>query len=645
MPFSAKARVFILFLLIFSLLIFAAFKRKDNHVSPETMIRKYLIEQTDSLYHSVKNLQTISESSSVNLQAQLKSAFYQCRKDYKKIEFLVDYFDNETAENLNGGNIPHGEPDPKSVKIIPPRGLQVIEELIFNDSVDIHKNEISKLSKLLMDDILSFKKNSIPPVLTSSLIFDACRNEIIRICFLGITGFDSPIAKNSLKESAIALNSIQQTIAKYQSLIKQDAALTNSLKDAFSSAQSYLHTHDDFNSFNRYYFIKYFGNTLYSQILDVQNLSGISLTENNDTNTSPVNREVNNLFDENLLNPSYYSSQANEILNENTKQLGSFLFFDPVLSINNKRACASCHQPNKAFTDGLTKSTALDFNGTVKRNAPTLLNAIFQGGYFYDIRAEFPEEQIADVVENELEFHNSFENIVQTLKQSNEYLALFKKTFPEEGENAINTFTVKKSISDYLRSLVAMQSDFDKSMQSGSADIAQNIQNGFNLFMGKAQCGTCHFAPTFYGTVPPFYTESETEVIGVPITNDTVYTLIDTDEGRYDIQKVSIYKHAFKTQTIRNIELTAPYMHNGVFKTLEEVMDFYNRGGAAGLGIKLENQTLATDKLNLTKSEISDMIAFMNSLTDTSGTSSSPLTLPKFENSQELNARKPGGEY
>jgi len=112
------------------------------------------------------------------------------------------------------------------------------------------------------------------------------------------------------------------------------------------------------------------------------------------------------------------------------------------------------------------------------------------------------------------------------------------------------------------------------------------------------------------------FKESELELIGVPDSKDTINAIIDDDLGRYGVYKTQQKKHFFKTPTVRNIEKTAPYMHNGVYTTLEEVIEFYNKGGASGLGIELEYQTLPTDKLNLSNQEKKDLIAFMKSLTD-----------------------------
>ncbi len=154
-------------------------------------------------------------------------------------------------------------------------------------------------------------------------------------------------------------------------------------------------------------------------------------------------------------------------------------------------------------------------------------------------------------------------------------------------------------------------------------EISEDAKKGFNLFMGKANCATCHFAPHFSGLVPPFFNENESEVLGVtkkPIKISPPE--IDSDLGRVksNVKKENswIYENSFKTMTVRNIALTKPYFHNGAFNTLEEVLDFYNEGGAEGLGLKINNQTLPADKLNLTNEEIKQIIAFLNSLTDVS---------------------------
>ena len=167
--------------------------------------------------------------------------------------------------------------------------------------------------------------------------------------------------------------------------------------------------------------------------------------------------------------------------------------------------------------------------------------------------------------------------------------------------------------------------------------IDADVEMGFDLFMGKAACGTCHFAPTFNGLVPPFYDENESEVLGVPnATSDKV----DDDIGRFGSQRKHDYlehfKHSFKTTTVRNVALTAPYMHNGIYETLEELVDFYNNGGGEGMGLSVNYQTLGSDSLHLTTLEQTQLITFMHSLTDTSLTYFKPDTLPRFPDAGEL---------
>jgi cytochrome c peroxidase len=189
---------------------------------------------------------------------------------------------------------------------------------------------------------------------------------------------------------------------------------------------------------------------------------------------------------------------------------------------------------------------------------------------------------------------------------------MFLTAFPYEDSTRIDTFEVMNAIGSYIRSLVFLNSRFDEYMRGDKSKMNSDEINGFNLFMGKAKCATCHYMPLFNGTFPPRFAKIEAEVIGVPKSKKE--NIIDPDMGRYSIVKVESFKHAFKTSTVRNAALTAPYMHNGVFSTLEELMDFYNKGGGAGLGIKIENQTLPFDSLSLSRKEQDDIISFIRSL-------------------------------
>ena len=149
-----------------------------------------------------------------------------------------------------------------------------------------------------------------------------------------------------------------------------------------------------------------------------------------------------------------------------------------------------------------------------------------------------------------------------------------------------------------MASLYSFDSDFDRFMRNEKT-VSEDVKKGFNLFMGKANCATCHFAPHFSGLVPPFFNENESEVLGIttrPIKQLPVELDKDLGRGNSPVKKEKswIYDYSFKTVTVRNIALTKPYFHNGAFNTLEEVLDFYNEGGGEGLGLKMKNQTLAS---------------------------------------------------
>jgi cytochrome c peroxidase len=171
-----------------------------------------------------------------------------------------------------------------------------------------------------------------------------------------------------------------------------------------------------------------------------------------------------------------------------------------------------------------------------------------------------------------------------------------------------------------VRSLRPLDSPWDRFMRGEAAALSAEARHGFNVFMGKAKCATCHFPPLFNGTVPPRFLESDLEVLGVPAEAPPARAALDADPGRMAVDRSPLSRGAFRTPTVRNAALTAPYMHNGVFATLEEVVEFYDEGGGAGRGLAVPNQTLPSDTLQLTGAEEEALVAFIRSLTDTAGT-------------------------
>lgn len=354
----------------------------------------------------------------------------------------------------------------------------------------------------------------------------------------------------------------------------------------------------DFNEFNRYNFIKNHSHRQLELLVETAKDWKVAFPLE-----LALKNNITSLFSKKTLNIDFFSDYSQ--VNDNFKEklaLGKQLFNDKRLSKNEAMSCATCHQADKAFTDGLTTFPKQ------LRNTPTLPYATYQKLFFYDGRSGSLEGQIVNVVENPDEFHTDLETLTKAVKNDEDYTKEFKKLYGKT-----NDMVIRNAIATYIKSLSKFNSKFDDNINGKENTLTPEEINGFNLFMGKAKCATCHFPPVFNGTVPPNFTDTELEAIGVPNLKQTA---LSEDLGRYNFFKTEERKNFFKTPTIRNIEKTAPYMHNGTHKTLEEVMDFYNNGGGIGLGFELEHQTLPADSLHLSKKEISDVIAFMKTLND-----------------------------
>jgi cytochrome c peroxidase len=459
---------------------------------------------------------------------------------------------------------------------------------------------------------------------------------------MGITGFDAPAAGKEIENSALALQPVLAVVASYSQNATSETN-TASHKAALKLKESilYLQQHPDFETFDRVYFIRELLNPAYAALTLLQQ----QLLPQADNILKPINDKATGLFSADFLQTAYYGKQDRQQQSPELIHLGKTLFFDPLLSENNKRSCASCHAPDKAFADGLARSVAFDFKGTLKRNSPTLLNAAFSTAYFWDSRAQYLQDQIPDVLLKTDELHGNYEEVVQKLKGSPEYRKLFRRAFSEQSDRSLNANTLNRAIAAYVQNLVALNSPFDRYMRHETDILPAAAKRGFNLFMGKAACGTCHFAPIFNGTVPPRYLESESEVLGVPATANLISPTLDNDIGKAGVIPAEVFRFSFKTPTLRNAAVTAPYMHNGVFTTLTEVIEFYDRGGGAGLGLTVPHQTLPNSRLDLTGPEKEDLIAFMQSLTDTTSAASAPKSLPRFITKRVYNKRPVGGVY
>lgn len=578
---------------LFVLSVFSACNTK----APETAMP--VQKELEFLYVSYldKSISHLDSVAGAHTHEGRKAHFLEARSYFKMAEPVLAFVDIENYKTLNAPNILKiEEEDATDIKIKDPQGFQVMEELLFaeeQDSVSINSLAHKAAARLLL-----IKENTQLDYFKEYHFLWMLRDAVLRVSLTGITGFDSPAHHNSLNDGANVYKALKNYTQLYQHKF-QNSTRYNQLINSLDLGRQMLT--GDFDTFNRYQFLKEHVNPfLTSWNAAVSDLPVVFPFEKAIKNNAP------SLFSEATFNTSYFASGKPDTLFAQKAALGKKLFSEKALSANNTMSCATCHAPEKFYTDG--KKTAIGNN----RNSPTLLYGGLQKAFFYDNRAGSLEGQIVAVIKNEKEFHTDLERFEKVIAAKEDYKTAFLKIYP----NGVSQDNIRNAIASFIRSLASFNSKFDRNINGQEATLSQKEINGFNLFMGKAQCATCHFPPTFNGTVPVAFKESEMELLGVPQKKDTVSAILDPDPGRYDVFGTEQRKFFFKTPTVRNIAQTGPYMHNGVYETLEDVMDFYNRGGGAGIGILQEHQTLPPDPLNLSPQEIEELILFLKSLTD-----------------------------
>ncbi len=579
-----------------------SFISKDN--TPEKKIADAICQYIDAFSFYIKDTLQPTLLSTGTQDWQL--VFLQARRHYKKIEWATEYFTYSTARFVNGP--PKAEAELNGQMIIGPSGLQVMEEYIYTLPDSTAKNLLLGQTNIILQKLQVLKAYFSNITIASWQIFDAVKLEVFRIETLGITGFDDQLSHNSIEESALSLQAVQQVIGDYTE--QQD-----SIQNLFKNSISFLLANKNFNTFNRADCIRHYINPITTAIETLRRKLNITGFQYNRL----LRQDVFTLFDDDAFNADAYSTLINQQNKSAKIELGKALFNETAFSANNKISCASCHHPQNAFAENLVKHVNIKGLNSIDRNTPTLINAALQPQLFYDQRAETLDGQIADVMHNPNEMGGDLKGALQNIIASGKYKTLFEEAFP--GKTQLDSAAVTEALSIYIKSLVKLNSRFDEYMRGNDAALTNYEINGFNLFMGKAKCATCHYMPLFNGVLPPKYITQDAEVLGIPAKQNG--KIIDDDRGLfttllhqdyYDSNRLLQFDHAFKTVTVRNAAQTFPYMHNGVFKTLQDVMDFYNDGGGRGAGLNVPNQSLSPNKLNLTPSEIKDVIAFIRSL-------------------------------
>jgi len=272
--------------------------------------------------------------------------------------------------------------------------------------------------------------------------------------------------------------------------------------------------------------------------------------------------------------------------------LGERLFFEPLLSADEKLSCSSCHKPEHAFSDTVAVSAGV-YGRRGTRNAPSIVNAAYGDSFFWDGRAATLEDQALQPIQAPNEMDMSLDSVLQRLGGKPEYRERFAAAFPDGEVSAPN---LARAIASYVRTLRSGDSPFDRFFAGDSNALSTEARDGFRLFVGRARCSLCHAGPTLM--------DQSFHNTGVAWRDGML-----VDSGRAAVTGARDALGAFKTPSLRNVERTAPYMHDGSITTLEEVVEFYNDGGTPN-----PYQDPDIRPLNLDASERSALLAFLRSL-------------------------------
>jgi cytochrome c peroxidase len=296
--------------------------------------------------------------------------------------------------------------------------------------------------------------------------------------------------------------------------------------------------------------------------------------------------------------------------------LGRRLFFDARLSADGSLACVSCHLPDQGWTTNTPLSPAYPTH-MERRNSQTLINVAYNQALLWDGRAGTLEKQALGPIQNPLHMNQNLDLLIEKLNSIPDYAERFHKVFG----TSVTPEGLGKALAAFERTLVTGHAPFDRYMEGDLQAMSESAVRGLELFTGKARCILCHHGPNF--------TDSQFHNLGVPdvplLAHPLVqaalrfdakrmhiqeYAQVREDLGRYLVTKQEQDKGAFKTPTLRNVAQRDPYMHNGAFQSLEEIIDFYNRGGGTVLG-----KSPLIQPLELSTQEKGDLLVFLQALT------------------------------
>ena len=281
-------------------------------------------------------------------------------------------------------------------------------------------------------------------------------------------------------------------------------------------------------------------------------------------------------------------------MNDTKIFLGEKLFFEKALSVDSSLSCATCHQPQFAFSSNGNRITPGLGGNYIPRNVPPVFNEAFYPVYFWDGHSNSLEDMFYFDLHSKMIFGSDTNVIVKRLNQNPDYVKMFNTAFDDL--TGITPKKISYSIADFVRSIVSGNSRYDEYIQGNKSALSVDEIKGMNMFFSdRTNCSVCHSGLLF--------TDGKFHSTGISIHY--------FDRGRYYITNNNADRGKFRTPSLRNIELTPPYMHDGEIKTLEDVLEHYNRGGQPFI-----NKSPLIKSLNLNENEKRQIICFLKSLTD-----------------------------
>ncbi|MES2774798.1 MAG: cytochrome c peroxidase [Bacteroidota bacterium] len=582
-------------------------KKNDPTIAPSPTfkpINTWYTAQADSFLLQLLVLQKLHVAKS-GLPVFQKQ-FVKSRRAFKKMEMLISYFDARLYLGINSRVKQEVELSKGTYEYVAePRGLQVMETYLEDDSTfKASRPAMESEINLAVSTARFLKVHHFTKPYTDTGFFNAATDEMIRIAALGITGFDKPVLEDAIPETTASLNGVLELVAIYQKANLTIPDLKKLEVQLILARQFIRNTTTNFDSFDRLAFIRNHLQPIFSLADKIVKQDLLQ------SSTTPV---FQSFFQEDYIDQLYHqtSNYPSAVVT-----LGKALFESNALSANGQLSCTSCHKPGLDFADTVQRNTGLHSTDTVTRNTPSLLNAKYHLRFQMDGHALFMQDQFREVLGSHIEMGNISDiDLVKNIQADTDLAAQFLLSYGVPKDSISYSMTLD-ALEAFIRSLSGLRSRFDQYMTYQTKTITTSVKRGFNLFMGAGKCGTCHFMPVFNGVMPPYANKEDNEVIGVLKDDDFDNPILDKDEGLFAVTKMELHRNSFKVPTVRHLKKTAPYMHNGSLKNLDDLLIFYNVGGGGGWGFGLDvpNQTLDREPIRLNEKERNDLKAFLLSL-------------------------------